>query len=108
MNCFFQKLYLKNLPRDTTKEDLASIFVRYETMNMPCMEYRVLEGRMRGQAFITFPGISTPPMTCANPAQDSCKSLYSLKNVLEFEVVLQRHLKLLENENSSLRIDHHP
>jgi len=50
-----KKLYLKNLPRDTTKEDLASIFVRYETMNMPRMEYRVMEGRMRGQAFITFP-----------------------------------------------------
>ena len=57
MNFVFQKLYLKNLPRDVTKEDLASLFVRFESMDAPCMEYRILDGRMRGQAFISFQGI---------------------------------------------------
>lgn len=52
-----QKLYLKNLPRNVSKEDLAQLFVRFESTECPNMEYRVLEGRMKGQAFVTFKGI---------------------------------------------------
>ena len=52
-----QRLYIKNLPRTVSKEDLAQLFVRFESMECPNMEYKVLEGRMKGQAFVTFQGI---------------------------------------------------
>ena len=56
-NFVFQKLYLKNLPRDVTKEELASLFVRFESMDTPCIEeYRILDDQIRDQAFISFQG----------------------------------------------------
>ena len=61
VNIVFQKIYLKNLPRDVTKEELASLFVRFESMDTLCIEeYRILDDRIQGQAFISFQG------TCFN------------------------------------------
>ncbi|KFZ53123.1 RNA-binding protein 41, partial [Antrostomus carolinensis] len=52
-------LYLKNLgPRVTTK-DLVSLFARFQKEDSPPIHFRLLSGRMRGQAFITFPDIQS-------------------------------------------------
>ena len=32
------------------------MFMRYEVQEGPSIEYRLLTGRMKGQAFVTFPG----------------------------------------------------
>ncbi|XP_065051157.1 RNA-binding protein 41-like [Rhopilema esculentum] len=54
-----KKLYIKNLPRNTTKEDLAELFVRFESLESPVMEYRIMDGRMKGQAFVQFKDVET-------------------------------------------------
>ncbi|KAM8799972.1 RNA-binding protein 41 [Eudromia elegans] len=48
-------LYLKNLGPRVTMKDLVSLFARFQTENNPPVQFRLLSGRMRGQAFITFP-----------------------------------------------------
>ncbi|XP_042334089.1 LOW QUALITY PROTEIN: RNA-binding protein 41 [Sceloporus undulatus] len=53
-----QVLYLKNLSRRVTAEDLLSIFARFQEEGGPQVQFRLLSGRMRGQAFLTFPSIS--------------------------------------------------
>lgn len=52
-----QILYLKNLSNKVHQQDLESIFNKFLPEGAGGLEYRVLTGRMRGQAFITFPGI---------------------------------------------------
>ncbi|XP_042892766.1 RNA-binding region-containing protein 3-like isoform X3 [Penaeus japonicus] len=56
------KLYIKNLAKNTTEEDLKYIYGRYifwqndeeaETFSIRLMK----EGRMKGQAFVTFPSV---------------------------------------------------
>ena len=47
-------LYLKNLPNKMTSEEIASIFGHFECKNGPHINYRILSGRMRGQAFVAF------------------------------------------------------
>ncbi|XP_065933504.1 RNA-binding protein 41 isoform X2 [Magallana gigas] len=48
-------LYLKNLSNKVHQQDLESIFNKFLPEGVGGLEYRVLTGRMRGQAFITFP-----------------------------------------------------
>lgn len=48
-------LYLKNLSNKVHQQDLESIFNKFLPEGAGGFEYRVLTGRMRGQAFITFP-----------------------------------------------------
>lgn len=48
-------LYLKNLSNKVHQQDLESIFNKFLPEGADIIEYRVLTGRMRGQAFITFP-----------------------------------------------------
>eukprot|EP00105_Crassostrea_gigas_P042565 XP_019926713.1 PREDICTED: RNA-binding protein 41-like isoform X1 [Crassostrea gigas] len=50
-----QILYLKNLSNKVHQQDLESIFNKFLPEGAGGLEYRVLTGRMRGQAFITFP-----------------------------------------------------
>lgn len=45
-------LYIRNLPRDVTKEELVDLFGRYESEGNEFV-YALLTGRMKGQAFIT-------------------------------------------------------
>ncbi|KAG7174535.1 RNA-binding protein 41-like [Homarus americanus] len=47
-------LYIKNLSHKTTPQDLASLMGHFEILNGPKIMYRILDGRMRGQAFVTF------------------------------------------------------
>lgn len=42
-------------------KDLVSLFARFQKESSPLIQFRLLSGRMRGQAFITFPGESLPP-----------------------------------------------
>ncbi|XP_030065891.1 RNA-binding protein 41 [Microcaecilia unicolor] len=48
-------LYLKNLHPRTTVRELISLFARFQQADEPQIQFRLLTGRMRGQAFITFP-----------------------------------------------------
>lgn len=48
-------LYLKNLSPRVTERDLVSLFARFQEKKGPPIQFRMMTGRMRGQAFITFP-----------------------------------------------------
>lgn len=56
MRVCVQVLYLKNLSSSVTEADLISLFGRYEQLNGDKIVYRLLSGRMHGQAFVTFTG----------------------------------------------------
>lgn len=58
-----QVLYLKNLGPRVTMKDLVSLFARFQKEDSLPIQFRLLSGRMRGQAFITFPGES---LSCAS------------------------------------------
>ncbi|XP_019395840.1 PREDICTED: RNA-binding protein 41 isoform X2 [Crocodylus porosus] len=47
-------LYLKNLSPRVTVRELVSLFARFQEKDRPPIQFRLLNGRMRGQAFITF------------------------------------------------------
>lgn len=75
--CFLfgsQTLYVKNLSGKVHLEDLKSLFDKFSPEGSGGLEYRVLTGRMRGQAFITFPGKSTAASSYAsnNPKDLQC------------------------------------
>lgn len=38
-----------------TEKDLVSLFARFQEKKGPPIQFRMMTGRMRGQAFITFP-----------------------------------------------------
>ncbi|CAO2622901.1 RNA-binding protein 41 [Lemmus lemmus] len=48
-------LYLKNLSPRVKERDLISLFARFQEKKGPPIQFQILTGRMRGQAFITFP-----------------------------------------------------
>jgi len=48
-------LYLKNLASDVGETDLVALFARYQKNPDEMLQYRLMKGKMRGQAFITFP-----------------------------------------------------
>ncbi|XP_069896069.1 RNA-binding protein 41 isoform X2 [Dipodomys merriami] len=48
-------LYLKNLSSRVTDRDLISLFARFQEKKGPPIEFQIMTGRMKGQAFITFP-----------------------------------------------------
>ncbi|XP_067000222.2 RNA-binding protein 41 isoform X2 [Anabrus simplex] len=50
-------LYLKNLAGSVKEEDLVSLFGEFEDPTKPRIVYRLMCGKMRGQAFITFPTV---------------------------------------------------
>ncbi|XP_026572386.1 RNA-binding protein 41 isoform X1 [Pseudonaja textilis] len=51
-------LYMKNLSRNATVKDLLPLFSRFQEKDAPPLRLRLLSGRMRGQAFLTFPTVS--------------------------------------------------
>ncbi|KAM3827337.1 RNA-binding protein 41 isoform 4-T4 [Vipera latastei] len=51
-------LYVKNLCRNATVNDLLPLFSRFQEKDSPPLHLRLLSGRMRGQAFLTFPTVS--------------------------------------------------
>ncbi|VTJ65830.1 Hypothetical predicted protein, partial [Marmota monax] len=48
-------LYLKNLSPRVSERDLVSLFARFQEKKGPPIQFQMMTGRMRGQAFITFP-----------------------------------------------------
>lgn len=48
-------LYLKNLHPKVTEEDLQAIFGHHQSQTNKKLNYRLLTGRMKGQAFVEFP-----------------------------------------------------
>lgn len=47
-------LYIKNLAREVKEGDLARLFSRYYVKDESDVEYKIMSGRMHGQAFVTF------------------------------------------------------
>lgn len=47
---------MKNLSTQASVAQLVALFSRFEPENGPPVLYRMLTGRMKGQAFITLPG----------------------------------------------------
>ncbi|KAL8584530.1 hypothetical protein ACOMHN_016850 [Nucella lapillus] len=47
-------LYVKNLSPRSSEQDLVSFFGRFQTKTESPIVYRLMTGRMRGQAFVTF------------------------------------------------------
>uniref|UniRef100_A0A0B6Z760 RRM domain-containing protein n=1 Tax=Arion vulgaris TaxID=1028688 RepID=A0A0B6Z760_9EUPU len=52
-------VYVKNLPTKTTEEGLVALFGSFQSEGKPQIVFKLLTGRMRGQAFITFPDETT-------------------------------------------------
>lgn len=58
------RLYIKNLAKTVTEQDVKSVYMRYveglTDEELTGFDVRVMqEGRMKGQAFVTFPSVST-------------------------------------------------
>lgn len=49
-----QVLYLKNLVKKVTEADLQALFNRFKTSEEKSLQMRLMTGRMKGQAFVTF------------------------------------------------------
>lgn len=71
----FQVLYLKNLGPRVTVKDLVSLFARFQKEDSPLIQFRLLSGRMRDQAFITFPGELLPHTSQFFPGSQRCHIL---------------------------------
>jgi hypothetical protein len=52
-------LYVKNLEKSVTAEDLVSIFIRFQEEGKEKIGFKLMNGKMKGQAFITFPDENT-------------------------------------------------
>ncbi|XP_059149602.1 RNA-binding protein 41-like [Physella acuta] len=52
-------VYVKNLPNKVKEEDLIALFGRFQSENKPRIIFKLLAGKMKGQAFITFPDEET-------------------------------------------------
>lgn len=52
-------LYLKNLSRGISKTDLALLFGHFDSDEEHRIMYRLMTGRMKGQAFVTFPNVQS-------------------------------------------------
>lgn len=48
-------LYLKNLHPKVTEEDLHAIFGHHQSQTSEKLKFRLLTGKMKGQAFVEFP-----------------------------------------------------
>ncbi|XP_047736247.1 RNA-binding protein 41-like [Hyalella azteca] len=73
-------LYLKNLHKKVTPQDLASLFGNFDNGSVRST-YRLMKGRMRGQAFIKLSSVAT-----ATEALDNCQG-FRLKGkplIIEF------------------------
>lgn len=51
-----QILYVKNLDHAITAQDLVSIFIRFQEEGKDKINFKIMDGKMKGQAFITFHG----------------------------------------------------
>jgi len=89
-------LYLKNLSARVTRNDLVSMFQRFRSADDPPILYRLLTGRLRGQAFVTFPSVQAAVAALA------------LVNGYDFKgkhIIIQYGRKGLETDQ--LTLDHH-
>jgi hypothetical protein len=52
-------LYLKNLSPRVTEQDLVTLFIRFQVLDSPPIDFKLLRGRMKRQAFVTFDSADT-------------------------------------------------
>jgi hypothetical protein len=50
----YKVLYLKNLDKNVSVEDLVSIFIQFQEAGKDKIGFKLMNGKMKGQAFITF------------------------------------------------------
>lgn len=76
-----ETLYIKNLSHKVVPKDLASLMGHFESKSGPKIQYRLLNGRMRGQAFVTFQDKTTAVM-----AMETCNGfvLHEKPIVMEY------------------------
>lgn len=55
---------MKNLSAHASVAQLVALFSRFEREDRPPVLYRLLTGRMKGQAFVTLPGENTFAACC--------------------------------------------
>lgn len=80
----YQVLYLKNLSPRVTERDLVSLFARFQEKKGPPIQFRMMTGRMRGQAFITFPSKQLHLdnySVMAESLKSSLATMYTLSNL---------------------------
>ncbi|KAI6653736.1 RNA-binding protein 41-like isoform X2 [Oopsacas minuta] len=53
------KLFIKNLHRKVTLNQFASLFIKFQKIPGPSIKFRLLTGRMKGQAFVEFDSIAS-------------------------------------------------
>lgn len=58
---------MRNLSRSASVAQLVALFSRFQREERPPVLYRLLTGRMKGQAFITLPGQSPSPQPRTGP-----------------------------------------
>ena len=51
-----QVLFIKNLHHKVTEADLVSLFLGFQEKLGPKITFRLMKGKMNGQAFVTMPG----------------------------------------------------
>jgi RNA recognition motif-containing protein len=54
---YLQVLFVKNLSNRIKEADLVSVFGHMDNRGQQRIIYRLMTGRMKGQAFITFPSM---------------------------------------------------
>lgn len=54
-----QVLYIKNLDKTVVEGDLLALLTRFQKAGSPPAVRLMKQGRMKGQAFVTFPGKET-------------------------------------------------
>jgi RNA recognition motif-containing protein len=52
---YLQVLFVKNLSNRIKEADLVSVFGHLDNQGQQRIIYRLMTGRMKGQAFVTFP-----------------------------------------------------
>ncbi|CAH3029833.1 unnamed protein product [Porites evermanni] len=52
-------LFIKNLHHKTSEADLVSLFIRFQEKQAPKIAFRLMKGKMNGQAFVTMPDIDS-------------------------------------------------
>lgn len=50
-------LYVKNLDKQVGVKELVALFIRFQEEGKDKLSFKVMDGRMKGQAFVTFHGM---------------------------------------------------
>lgn len=92
-------LYIKNLPHNINPLKIVSLFGNFEIENESKIEYRVLKGKMKGQAFVTFQNCEV-----SEKALNICNG-YLMENrpiIIEYARKSRKNLCFIKNETLNI------